>query len=48
MPDDPETPEPELTLRQRWAEYKRMRKVRKQRRKEKKRRRKDDKKDSKR
>ena len=32
----PETPEPDLTLRQRWSEWKRTRKVRKQRRKEKK------------
>ena len=33
---DPEMPEPELTLNQRWAEWRRLRHVRKRRRKEKK------------
>ena len=33
---DPEMPEPELTLNQRWAEWRRLRYVRKRRRKEKK------------
>lgn len=48
MTDDSETPEPELTLSQRWAEWKRMRAVRRKRRAEKKRRSKDDKKSKKR
>ena len=33
---DPEVPEPELTLKQRWVEWRRLRHVRKERRKEKK------------
>lgn len=41
MTNDSETPEPELTLSQRWAERKRMRAVRKKGRAEKKRRSKD-------